>query len=38
MRLQCNRPMQLQEPKDVKRPATVKVVSIILYSPEASLL
>ena len=26
---------QLQEPKDVKRPATVKLVFTILYSPEA---
>ena len=29
---------QLQEPKDLTRPATVKVVYTILYSSEASLL
>ena len=28
---------QLQEPKDLLRPATVKVVCTILYSPEALL-
>ena len=29
---------QLQDPKDLTRPATVKVVYTILYSSEASLL
>ena len=34
----CNVAGQLQEPKDLTRPATVKVVYTILYSSEASLL
>jgi hypothetical protein len=29
---------QLQEPKDLIRPATAKIVFTILWSPEASLL